>query len=77
MFIMLCVVFISMGGGEAPADEEEIAEVTRRMLAGPSGKKREPNAPKLSQEEANMYLYFGIIAALIAGFILSINTVSL
>lgn len=76
-FIILCVVFISVGGGdsgeEAPA--ETPAEAARRMLAGPSARK----GPKeiLTPEEANMYLYFSVIAALAAGFVLSVNTVSL
>lgn len=42
-FIILCVVFISIGGGEAPSDEpvEEVTEGTssRRMLAGPGPSK--------------------------------------
>lgn len=39
-FIILCVVFISIGGGEAPADDaaDVAAAGTRRMLAGPSRK---------------------------------------
>lgn len=69
-FIIGSVVFISMGGGES-SDEES----TRRLLAGAGP--RDPNAPKLSKEEANMFLYFGIIAALLAGFVLSVNSVSL
>lgn len=78
-FIMLCVVFISIGGGEAPAEEgaeiTQVANSTLRMLAGPSARK----GPKeyVSPEDANMYLYFSVIAALAAGFILSVNTVSL
>lgn len=35
-FIILCVVFISIGGGEAPSDDvEEVTETKGRMLAGP------------------------------------------
>ena len=76
---MLCVVFISIGGGDSGS--EEINEQppannsTLRMLAGPGPRK----GPKeyVSPEDANMYLYFSVIAALIAGFILSVNTVSL
>ena len=70
-FIIGSVVFISIGGGEA-SDE---ADSTRRLLAGAGP--RDPNAPKLSPEEANMYLYFGVVAALCAGFVLSVNSVSL
>ena len=69
LFIILCVVFISIGGGESDEEEEKV----RRMLAGGSYKVTEHITP----EEANMYLYFAIVAALIAGFILSVNTVSL
>jgi drug/metabolite transporter (DMT)-like permease len=70
-FIVGSVVFISIGGGES-GDEEES---TRRLLAGPGPKKA--GGVKLSPEEANMYLYFGVIAALCAGFVLSVNSVSL
>lgn len=73
-FIMLCVVFISIGGG-GDDDEEAVAESTLRILAG-AGPRKGPKI-KLSKEEADMYLYFSVIAALAAGFILSINTVSL
>jgi len=69
-FIIGSVVFISIGGGES--DEEES---TRRLLAG-AGPKKEGGV-KLTPEEANMYLYFAVIAALCAGFILSVNSVSL
>lgn len=81
LFIMLCVVFISIGGGES-SDEEAVAPVEgdttktlRRILAGPGPR----TGPKeyVSPEDANMYLYFSIISALVAGFILSVNTVSL
>lgn len=72
-FIILCVVFISIGGGEAPKDEvEKAAESTRRMLAGGSNVKKAE-----TKEEADMYLYLSVVAALVAGFILSVNTVSL
>lgn len=80
LFIMLCVVFISVGGGESeetPADPEDEAKKStlRRILAGPGPR----SGPReyVSPEDANMYLYFSVIAALCAGFILSINTVSL
>ena len=76
---MLCVVFISIGGGESESDEinEDLTNTntTGRLLAG-AGPSNGPKI-KLSKEEANMYLYFSVIAALIAGFILSVNTVSL
>lgn len=45
LFIMLCVVFISLGGGGKGSDsEEEPAESTLRMLvgAGPSKGPKEP-----------------------------------
>ena len=77
-FIMLCVVFISIGGGDAGSDQieqETAAESTRRLLVGP-GPSKGPREP-ISQEQANMYLYFSVLAALAAGFILSVNTVSL
>lgn len=74
-FIILCVVFISVGGGDSGSEEETVEEATRRMLAGPSA--RSGPREKLSPEEANMYLYFSVIAALAAGFVLSVNTVSL
>ena len=79
LFIMLCVVFISIGGGEADSEEINTGETKNdsklRMLAGPGPRK----GPKeyVSPEEANLFLYFAVIAALVAGFILSINTVSL
>lgn len=77
-FIMLCVVFISIGGGAGDSDDEDLTAAsnsTARLLAG-AGPSKGPKI-KLSKEEANMYLYFSVIAALIAGFILSVNTVSL
>jgi hypothetical protein len=76
---MLCVVFISVGGGdsgdEATPPPEDTKETLRRMLAGPGPR----TGPKeyVSPEDANMYLYFSVISALVAGFILSVNTVSL
>lgn len=83
-FIMLCVVFISIGGGGGgddcpkPGDAAKDAEKeTRRMLAGGGAKKCDPDAEPLSKEDADMYLYMSVIAALVAGFILSVNTVSL
>lgn len=75
---MLCVVFISIGGGETSEETPTPPPAnnsTLRMLAGPSTK----SGPReyVSPEDANMYLYLSVIAALIAGFILSVNTVSL
>jgi len=36
-FIILCVVFISIGGGEG--GDESVEESTRRLLAGPGPRK--------------------------------------
>lgn len=58
---MLCVVFISIGGGGAPSDEE----------------KKNADGVELTLEDANMYLYLSVMASLMAGFILSVNTLSL
>ena len=48
-------------------------EGMRRMLAGAGGRLKKAENP----DEANMYLYLSVVSALVAGFILSINTVSL
>lgn len=69
-FIIGSVVFISMGGGGSEDEEES----TRRLLAGAGPAK---DLSHLTQDEKNMYLYFAVIAALCAGFILSVNSVSL
>lgn len=84
-FIMLCVVFISLGGGEGGAGEEVAEEPaaedavasTLRLLAGPRVRKPGEVREVITPEEANMFLYFSVLCALAAGFILSVNTVSL
>lgn len=58
---MLCVVFISIGGGGASSGEE----------------KKNEDGVELTPEDANMYLYLSVMASLMAGFILSVNTLSL
>lgn len=73
---MLCVVFISIGGGggghggDGEGGEEAPAEGGKRILVGGGPSK----GPKeyVSEEDANMYLYFSVIAAIVAGFILSV-----
>ena len=78
LFIMLCVVFISIGGGEKKEelDEEAKADAStlRRILAGAGPG---PVDKCKTEDECNLMLYFSVIAALAAGFILSVNTVSL
>lgn len=69
-FIVGSVVFISIGGGGKGDDKES----TRRLLAGAGPAK---DYSHLTESEKNMYLYFAVIAALCAGFVLSVNSVSL